>query len=279
MIFVIGRLSDWGNGKEQWDQIRAIQLKVAELDDKFAWVDTDDLNDGRNREGKEIKDDLHYSSEGYKIFGERMAAEAIQRIKGESASPTPPLPSPPSPPPPSASPTPPPPSASPSPPLPSPPPPASPPPPPPLPPDPSPPPPEGAAASDDADPPRRDHARRGECRRRRRGAPRHPAGAPLDRHGGGRRHRAHDFVRRTLRRPRGVVHGLSTALDTTVTVEHQSPPPSPPPPSSNPSPPPPEAPPSLSPPPPEQQPCPTGAMPNCCMAMTASCPRARSADR
>ena len=40
---------------------------------------------------------------------------------------------------------------------------------------------------------------------------------------------------------------------------------------SNPSPPPPEAPPSPSPPPPEQQPCPTGAMPNCCMAMTASC--------
>ena len=83
IIFVIGRLSDWGNGNEQWDQIRAIQLKVAELDDRFAWVDTDDLNDGRNREGKEIKDDLHYSVEGYKIFGERMAAEAIQRIKGE----------------------------------------------------------------------------------------------------------------------------------------------------------------------------------------------------
>ena len=83
MIFVIGRLSDWGNGKEQWDQIRTIQVKVADSDGKFAWVDTDDLNDGKNRRGKEIKDDLHYSGEGYKVFGERMAAEAIKRIKGE----------------------------------------------------------------------------------------------------------------------------------------------------------------------------------------------------
>ena len=83
MIFVIGRLSDWGNGKEQWDQIRTIQVKVADSDEKFAWVDIDDLNDGKNRRGKEIKDDLHYSGEGYKVFGERMAAEAIKRIKGE----------------------------------------------------------------------------------------------------------------------------------------------------------------------------------------------------
>ena len=83
VIFVIGRLSDNGVGKEQWDQIRAIQVKIADSDEKFAWVDTDDLNDGQNRKGKEIKDDLHYSGEGYKIFGERMAAEAIKRIKGE----------------------------------------------------------------------------------------------------------------------------------------------------------------------------------------------------
>lgn len=83
IIFVIGRLSDNGIGKEQWDQIRVIQVKVADSDDKFAWVDTDDLNDGKNRKGREIKDDLHYSSEGYRIFGERMAAEAIQRIKGK----------------------------------------------------------------------------------------------------------------------------------------------------------------------------------------------------
>ena len=83
IIFVIGRLSDNGIGKEQWDQIRMIQVKVADSDDKFAWVDTDDLNDGKNRKGREIKDDLHYSSEGYRIFGERMAAEAIQRIRGK----------------------------------------------------------------------------------------------------------------------------------------------------------------------------------------------------
>jgi hypothetical protein len=84
IVFVNGRLSDWGVGKsEGWDEIRVIQVKVADSDDKFAWVDTDDLNDGKNRKGKEIKDDLHYSGEGYKIFGERMASEAIKRIKGE----------------------------------------------------------------------------------------------------------------------------------------------------------------------------------------------------
>lgn len=83
IIFVIGRLSDNGIGKEQWDQIRAIQVKVAESNEKFAWVDTDDLNDGKNRKGREIKNDLHYSGEGYRIFGKRMATEAIERIKGK----------------------------------------------------------------------------------------------------------------------------------------------------------------------------------------------------
>tara|TARA_R110000850_G_scaffold261695_7_gene389824 strand:- start:406 stop:1104 length:699 start_codon:yes stop_codon:yes gene_type:complete len=81
--FVIGRLSDSGVGNEGWDQIRVIQVKVADSDEKFAWVDTDDLNDGVNRKGKEIKDDLHYSGEGYKIFGERMAAAAVEKINGE----------------------------------------------------------------------------------------------------------------------------------------------------------------------------------------------------
>ncbi|MBP84587.1 MAG: acetyl xylan esterase [Verrucomicrobiales bacterium] len=83
VIFVIGRLSDYGVGTEQWDEVRAIQVRVADSDKRFSWVDTDDLNDGKNRRGKEIKDDLHYSDKGYRIFGERMAAEAIQRIKGK----------------------------------------------------------------------------------------------------------------------------------------------------------------------------------------------------
>ena len=83
ILFVIGRLSDWGVGTAGWDQVRAIQVKVADSDSKFFWVDTDDLNDGVNRKGKEISNDLHYSADGYKVFGERMAEVAIEQINGE----------------------------------------------------------------------------------------------------------------------------------------------------------------------------------------------------
>ncbi len=80
--FVIGRLSDYA-GKEypDWEKIREIQVKVAESDPAFAWVDTDDLNDGKNRAGKEISNDLHYSGEGYATFGKRMAEAAIAIIE------------------------------------------------------------------------------------------------------------------------------------------------------------------------------------------------------
>ena len=46
-----------------------------------ALVDTDDLNDGVNRRGKEIRDDLHYSASGYVELGKRFAKESIQLIK------------------------------------------------------------------------------------------------------------------------------------------------------------------------------------------------------
>jgi len=82
--FVIGRLSDFDMTNKRykhWTMIRDIQVKVAESNPRFAWVDTDDLNDGKNRRGKEIKDDLHYSGEGYKELGRRFAAEALKLIK------------------------------------------------------------------------------------------------------------------------------------------------------------------------------------------------------
>ncbi|MEM7599864.1 MAG: sialate O-acetylesterase, partial [Verrucomicrobiota bacterium] len=50
--FVIGRLSDFDLTNEKyphWTRIREIQVAMAEADDKGAWVDTDDLNDGTNR--------------------------------------------------------------------------------------------------------------------------------------------------------------------------------------------------------------------------------------
>lgn len=82
--FVIGRLSDFDmeNSKyPHWTMIREIQVNVANLSPRFDWINTDDLNDGINRNGDEIKNDLHMSAEGYKIMGKRFADKAIQLIK------------------------------------------------------------------------------------------------------------------------------------------------------------------------------------------------------
>lgn len=82
--FVIGRLSDFDmdNAKyPHWTMVRQVQVEVAEADPRGAWVDTDDLNDGINKKGVEVVNDLHYSVEGYKKLGERFAEKAIELIK------------------------------------------------------------------------------------------------------------------------------------------------------------------------------------------------------
>lgn len=82
--FVIGRLSDFDleNKKyPEWTVLRAVQVKLAEADPRGAWIDTDDLNDGKNRRGKAISNDLHMSGEGYKTMGQRFADQAIGLIK------------------------------------------------------------------------------------------------------------------------------------------------------------------------------------------------------
>ncbi|WP_282162817.1 sialate O-acetylesterase [Ulvibacterium marinum] len=82
--FIIGRLSDFDMQNERyphWTLIREIQVKVAESDPRFGWIDTDDLNDGYNKNGKEIRNDLHMSEEGYIEMGKRFAQEAILRIE------------------------------------------------------------------------------------------------------------------------------------------------------------------------------------------------------
>ena len=82
--FIIGRLSDFGMSNEEyphWIMIRDIQVKVAESNPRFDWINTDDLNDGVNRRGKEIKNDLHMSAEGYVIMGKRFADKSIQLIE------------------------------------------------------------------------------------------------------------------------------------------------------------------------------------------------------
>ena len=82
--FVIGRLSDFDLANKHyphWTMVREAQVKVADSSPRFVWVDTDDLNDGKNRRGKEIKNDLHYSAEGYKTLGKRFAESALKLIR------------------------------------------------------------------------------------------------------------------------------------------------------------------------------------------------------
>lgn len=84
IYFIIGRLSDFDVLNEKylhWTMIRDIQVKVAESDPRFDWVNTDDLNDGVNRGGKEIKNVLHMSAEGYIIMGKRFADKSIKLIE------------------------------------------------------------------------------------------------------------------------------------------------------------------------------------------------------
>ncbi len=82
--FVIGRLSDFdlkNRRYHHWTKVRKAQEKVVKGSDRGALVNTDDLNDGVNRRGKEIKNDLHYFKKGYEVLGERFAKEAIKLIK------------------------------------------------------------------------------------------------------------------------------------------------------------------------------------------------------
>ncbi len=86
---VIGRLSDFDLKNEkykQWTDIREIQVRVAESNPRFSWVDTDDLNDGVNRRGKSIENDLHYSADGYRKLGERFAEAALKLIRASQTS-------------------------------------------------------------------------------------------------------------------------------------------------------------------------------------------------
>jgi hypothetical protein len=63
-----------------WTAIRTIQVKVGESNPRFSWVNTDDLNEGLNKAGKLITNDLHMSLEGYEVLGKRFADEAILLI-------------------------------------------------------------------------------------------------------------------------------------------------------------------------------------------------------
>lgn len=64
-----------------WTMIRDIQFKVAESNSRFGWINTDDLNDGLDRKGKKIQNDIHMSAKGYIVMGKRFAKKAIELIE------------------------------------------------------------------------------------------------------------------------------------------------------------------------------------------------------
>jgi len=87
---VIGRLSDHDLADRvfpHWTRIREIQVALAEADPRWAWVDTDDLNDGIAEDGSILANDLHYSVEGYRLLGERFAQAALELIRRAERSP------------------------------------------------------------------------------------------------------------------------------------------------------------------------------------------------
>ena len=80
--FVIGRLSDFDMDNKRyphWTMVRDAQVKVAEDDERGAWVDTDDLNDKGTPDN--IKHDLHYTKDGYVELGKRFAEAALKLLK------------------------------------------------------------------------------------------------------------------------------------------------------------------------------------------------------
>ena len=89
MNVVIGRLSDFDltdTHYPHWTLVREAQQAVVKQHPRAALVLTDDLNDGLNRKGKTIKNDLHYSSTGYQVLGARFAERAIYLIDNASRS-------------------------------------------------------------------------------------------------------------------------------------------------------------------------------------------------
>jgi len=80
MNFVIGRLSDFSTA-DHWEAVRAAQVKVAEDDPRGSWVDTDDTNN--KVKNSKPNNDLHYTTDGYDLFGKRLARQAVLLINGE----------------------------------------------------------------------------------------------------------------------------------------------------------------------------------------------------
>jgi hypothetical protein len=79
---VIGRLSDAELGKVAgWDEVRKMQVQFANEKRRYAWVDTDDLNDKMHK-GEKVNS-LHLTWDGYRVFARRLVLQASALIRGE----------------------------------------------------------------------------------------------------------------------------------------------------------------------------------------------------
>ncbi len=80
---VLGRISD--NGLDQKKRLegrkrmRRVQVGFAKSYARGAWVDTDDLNDEKQKDGS-IHHGLHYTKQGYVVLGRRFAQTSVNLI-------------------------------------------------------------------------------------------------------------------------------------------------------------------------------------------------------
>jgi hypothetical protein len=92
MVFVIGKLSDFGKDNRQdfypeWEEVSQAQENVAKDTPNCTIIRTDDLNTGaspphwKTKQVTQRVDDLHMSAEGYQILGTRFAEESIRLLK------------------------------------------------------------------------------------------------------------------------------------------------------------------------------------------------------
>ena len=91
IVFVIGKLSDYGKDNKQpfypeWEDVCRAQENVARDLPNCAIFSTDDLNTGdspphwKTKQISQRVDDLHMSAEGYKTLGTRFAEESIKLL-------------------------------------------------------------------------------------------------------------------------------------------------------------------------------------------------------